>query len=166
MSINLLAEFYQHAYVTNDITRAKTQFADRWGVHSFVEFESALDLTTPRGIEHARLRIALAFVGQLQIELIQPLSGPGARIYQQPLPTSGYQVIWHHFAYRLPREPDAWPRFRKTVGNADYPIAIEGQVESDYGKVHFLYLDTHAELGHYSEYVWSSYDIDAMVPRN
>jgi hypothetical protein len=39
-------------------------------------------------------------------------------------------------------------------------------VTSDYGDVRFVYLDTFSELGHYSEYVWATYDIDAAVPRN
>ncbi|HEV7444213.1 MAG TPA: VOC family protein [Steroidobacteraceae bacterium] len=161
-----LAEFFQHAYVTNDMARAKRQFADRWGVHSFLEFESALELGTPRGIESARMKIALAFVGNLQIELIEPVGGPAARIYQQALPASGYKVVWHHFAYRLPGGADAWQQFRSSIGTADYPIAIEGHIHNDYGDVRFAYLDTYAELGHYSEYVWASYDIDAPVPRN
>jgi hypothetical protein len=161
----LLADFFQHAYVTNDMARAKRQFADRWGVRSFLEFESSLELSTPRGIENARLKIALAFVGNLQIELIEPVGGPAARIYQEFLPASGYRIVWHHFAYRL-RGADAWQQFRNSVGTADYPIAIEGHIHNDYGDVRFAYLDTYAELGHYSEYVWATYDIDAPVPRN
>lgn len=166
MPRSLLAEFYQHAYVTNDMARARRQFAERWGIRSFLEFESPLKLSTPRGTESARLKIALAFVGDLQIELIEPLGGPGARIYQQVLPATGYKVVWHHFAYRLPRGPDAWETFRSGIGNADYPLAIEGHIRSDHGEVRFAYLDTYAELGHYSEYVWATFDIDAPVPRN
>jgi hypothetical protein len=161
----LLGDFFQHAYVTNHMERAKQQFADRWGVRSFLDFESSLDLATPRGTENARLKIALAFVGELQIELIEPLGGPAARIYQQVLPKSEYKVVWHHFAYRL-RSPGAWQTFREQAGSAEYPIAIEGHIHNDYGDVRFVYLDTYAELGHYSEYVWATYDIDTPVPRN
>ena len=162
----LLADFFQHAYVTNDMARAKRQFADRWGVRSFLEFESSLELDTPRGIGNARLKIALAFVGSLQIELIEPVGGPAARIYQQALPGSGYKVVLHHFAYRLSGCAGGWQRFRDSVGTEEYPIAIEGHIHNDYGDVRFAYLDTYAELGHYSEYVWASYDIDAPVPRS
>src|SRR5258708_39305846 len=119
-----LAEFFQHAYVTNDMARAKRQFADRWGVHSFLEFESALDLGTPRGIESSRMKIALAFVGNLQVELIEPVGGPGARIYQQVLPASGYKVEWHHYSYRLPGWAEARQQFRSSIGVADYLIEI------------------------------------------
>ena len=163
---SLLAQFFQHAYVTNDMQRAKAQFADRWGVRSFLEFDSALELQTPRGNESAQLRIALAFVGDLQIELIEPLGGAGAQIYRQVLPPNGYKVTWHHFAYRLPQGVDAWRMFRSRVGTADYPLAIEGHVSSEYGAVRFVYLDTYSELGHYSEYIWANFDIDAAVPRN
>jgi extradiol dioxygenase family protein len=166
MSTGLLANFFQHAYVTNDMARARRQFADRWGVHSFLEFESALELRTPRGTEPAQLKIALAFVGELQVELIEPLGGPGARIYQQALPTADYRVVSHHFGYRLPRTAEAWPQFRERVGTGQYPLAIEGHIRTEYGEVRFVYLDSYAELGHYSEYVWASYDIDAAVPRN
>jgi hypothetical protein len=163
----LLAEFFQHAYVTNEMARAKRQFADRWGVRSFLEFESTLELRTPHGTQNAHLKIALAYVGALQIELIEPLGGPAARIYQQVLPTSGYKVVWHHFAYQIPGRGTAeWQQFRDSVGTADYPIAIEGHIQNEHGDLRFLYLDTYAELGHYSEYVWSTYDVNAPVPRN
>lgn len=163
----LLAEFFQHAYVTNEMTRAKRQFAERWGVRSFLEFESALELETPRGTENAHLKIALAFVGALQIELIEPLGGPATRIYQDVLPASGYKVVSHHFAYQIPGRGSAgWRQFRDSIGTVDYPIAIEGHLQNAYGEVRFVYLDTYAELGHYSEYVWSTYDINAPVPRN
>jgi hypothetical protein len=161
-----MSGFFQHAYVTNDMARAKRQFAERWGVHSFLEFEAPLDLLTPRGAEVAVLKIALAFVGDLQVELIEPLSGAGAGIYQKVLPAAGFKVVWHHFGYRLPKHPGAWQEFRGGVGNSEFPIAIEGHIRSEYGEVRFAYLDTWAELGHYSEYVWSSYDIDAPVPKN
>lgn len=166
MPNHLLAGFFQHAYVTNDMARAKQQFADRWGVQSFLEFESQLDLATPRGTEDAQLRIALAFVGDLQIELIEPQGGSGAAIYSQALPSSGYKVVWHHFGYRLPRHPEAWQEFRSSVGGPKYPIAIEGHLRSEYGELRFAYLDTFAELGHYSEYQWATFDIDAAVPRS
>jgi hypothetical protein len=162
----LLARFFQHAYVTNDMERAKAQFADRWGVRSFLQFDSSLQLQTPRGLESAQLRIALAFVGDLQIELIEPLGGGGAQLYRQALPPGGYRLTWHHFAYRLPAGQDAWRSFRSRVGTADYPLAIEGHLSGEHGEVRFVYLDTYAELGHYSEYVWATYDIDAAVPRN
>jgi hypothetical protein len=163
----LLANFFQHAYVTNDMARAKRQFAERWGVGAFLEFEAALELTTARGLENAQLKIALAFVGSLQIELIEPVGGPAAQIYLKVLPGTGYKVVWHHFAYQIPgRDTADWQRFRDRIGNADYPIAIEGRVQNDYGDVRFVYLDTYAELGHYSEYVWSTYDVNAAVPRN
>jgi hypothetical protein len=163
---NLMSGFFQHAYVTNDMVRAKRQFAERWGVHAFLEFEAPLELLTPRGSEVAVLKIALAFVGDLQVELIEPLSGTGTSIYQKVLPAAGFKVVWHHFGYRLPKHATAWQEFRGGVGNSEFPIAIEGHIRSEYGEVHFAYLDTWAELGHYNEYLWSSYDIDAPVPKN
>ena len=166
MTTGLLSGFFQHAYVTNDMARARQQFADRWGIPQFMEFESQLALTTARGVEAAHLKIALAFVGDLQVELIEPVAGPGTAIYRQVLPDSGYRVVWHHFGYRLPRRPGAWEQFRAGVGGPRYPIAIEGHIQAEYGEVRFAYLDTYAELGHYSEYVWSSFDIDAAVPRS
>jgi hypothetical protein len=163
---NLMSGFFQHAYVTNDMERAKRQFADRWDVHSFLEFEAPLDLQTPRGTEAAVLKIALAFVGDLQVELIEPLSGAGAGIYQKVLPASVFKLVLHHLGYRLSMHAGAWEAFRSSVGTAEYPLAIEGHIKNEYGEVRFAYLDTWAELGHYSEYRWSSYDIDAPVPRN
>ncbi|MDB6060609.1 MAG: hypothetical protein JWM78_712 [Verrucomicrobiaceae bacterium] len=162
MAIRPFANFLQHAYVTTDIEQAKSIFAKDFGVKDYFQFDSNMELKTARGLEHAELRIALAFVGDLQIELIQPLSGPGMKLYQEVLPETGYGLKFHHFAYLVPGPREAWTEFRATVGNETHPIAIEG----DLGFVQFLYLDHRAQLGHYSEYMWAEYDVHAQVPRN
>lgn len=162
MTARMFANFHQHAYVTTDIEHAKQVFAKDFGVKDYLQFDSSLELKTPRGIEHAELRIALAFVGELQIELIQPLGGPGAKLYREVLPETGYGIKFHHFAYMVPGPRSAWDEFRASVGSGAHPIAIEGDLDF----VQFLYLDHRAQLGHYSEYVWAAHDIHASVPRN
>jgi hypothetical protein len=156
-----MGQFFQHGYATTDIEYAKRQFAENYGVHSFFQFDSSLDLQTPRGREHADLKIALAFVDNLQVELIEP-SGPGARLYTEVLPASGFGLVLHHLAFMLPGPIDTWNTFRASVGDAGHPIAIEG----DLGFVKFLYLDERPRLGKYLEYLWAGQDIHAQVPRN
>lgn len=162
MTARMFSNFLQHAYVTTDMEQAKKVFAQDFGVKDYFQFDSSMELKTPRGIEHAELKIALAFVGELQIELIQPLSGPGVQLYQEVLPKTGYGLVFHHFAYMVPGPRSAWDEFRATVGTEKHPIAIEG----DLGFVQFVYLDHRAQLGHYSEYMWAEYDVHAQVPRN
>jgi hypothetical protein len=162
MTTRMLANFLQHAYVTTDIEYAKKMFARDFGVKDFFQFDSSMELQTPRGLEHAELKIALAFMGDLQIELIEPNATPGAKLYREVLPDSGYGLVLHHFAYWVPGELSAWEEFRAGVGNDKHPIAIEG----DLGAIKFVYLDHRKQFGHYSEYLWAEYDVNAQVPRN
>jgi hypothetical protein len=161
VSKRMMGQFFQHGYATTDIEHAKRVFAEDYGVKSFFQFDSSLELKTPRGVEHADLKIALAFVDNLQVELIEP-SGPGARIYTETLPTTGFGLVLHHLAFMLPGPIDTWHEFRAGVGNDKHPLAIEG----DLGFVKFLYLDERPRLGKYLEYLWAERDIHAHVPRN
>ncbi|MAT51400.1 MAG: hypothetical protein CMK32_09490 [Porticoccaceae bacterium] len=162
MPPRLFANFFQHGYITNDMARAKRVFADTHNVRDYVDIDNAFEVNTPAGVKTLDLKISLAYVDELQVELIEPVGGSAADLYRQVLPASDFAIVIHHMAYMITGPEENWHAFRRQVGNPTYPIAIEAEI----GPVKFLYLDTRKTTGHYSEYLWASEDINAMVPRN
>ncbi|MFA5495479.1 MAG: hypothetical protein WC247_11930 [Porticoccaceae bacterium] len=158
----LFGNFFQHGYVTNDMARAKSVFAEQYGVNHYIDIDNAFEVRTPDGPRTLDLKIALAYVDDLQVELIEPVAGSAIEMYRQVLPTKGFGIVIHHMAYVIPGPEEAWHEFRGRIGNDTYPIAIEAEV----GPVKFAYIDTRKTTGHYSEYLWMAEDINAMVPRN
>ena len=161
MAQGIFSNFFQHGYVTNDIEQAKAVFAQKCGIKSFFELEHSLPLAVPGGVEQAEIKVALAFVGDLQVELIEPLGAPGDALWREPLPSSDFAVALHHFGFMIPGPRSAWSEFRETIGNRDYPIVIEG----DFDPAKFVYVDLRDSLGHYCEYLWMQDDLHAHVPR-
>lgn len=162
MPQRLFSNFFQQAYVTTDLDRAKERFAEQFGVAAWFDMHAPTEMRTPAGPGIADLKIALAFVGDLQLELIEPVGGPAAKLYAECLPADRFAIKFHHQGFRVPGSRDDWNAFRAAIGNERYPIAIEGDLDF----VQFAYVDARADLGHYLEYIWADRDIDAVVPRN
>lgn len=158
----LFGNFFQHGYVTTDMAQAKAVFEKQYGVSQYLDIDNTLDVHTPSGLKTLDLKISLAYVDNLQVELIQPVGGSAAELYSQVLPASGFGLVIHHMGYMITGPEENWHEFRRQIGNDTYPIAIEAEV----GPVKFAYIDTRKTTGHFSEYLWMAQDINAMVPRN
>jgi hypothetical protein len=101
---------------------------------------------TPTGEQTSGLRVATAWAGRLQIELIQPVSG-----YIDP------------YTPFLPDDPsDAVPRFHHLAVRREDPIAMRSEAqsmglpfafESEAAGLSCIFLDARARLGHYLEFV-------------
>lgn len=158
----LFGNFFQHGYVTSDMAEAKAVFEKQYGVSQYLDIDNALEVHTPAGLQTLDLKISLAYVDNLQVELIQPVGGSAADLYRQVLPATGFAIAIHHMGFLIEGPEENWHAFRSHIGNDRYPIAIEAEV----GPVRFAYIDTRSTTGHYSEYLWMSQDVNAMVPRN
>ena len=158
----LFGNFLQNAYVTSDMDRAKAVFAEDYGVSKFADIDNCFEVKTPAGVGELDLKIALAFIDDLQIELIQPMGGSAVGLYSDILPDDEFAIRFHHSCFVIPGPKQAWSDFRKIVDQRGMTVAVE----ADLGIVQFCYLDTRKTTGHYSEYIWSSEDIQAQVPRN
>lgn len=158
----LFGRFFQQSYATTDIEQAKAVFTERFGIGEFFQMRQDLPLQTAKGLQPAQLNIAMAYVDDLQIEIIEPVSGPGAAIYRDVLPAQGFGLLFHHMGFLLDGFSDeVWQGFRQQVGNEQYPLAFE----ADIGYCRFAYLDTRASLGHYCEYFMGKPGVFAAVPR-
>ena len=152
-----LSRHFQNAYTTRDIDAAVTMFADRHGIRSF---HSIRDV--PFGPDTS-IHIALAWAGDVMIELIQP-NGGAENLYSGHLPPHGQCVRFHHLGHLIEQREEYDLVTARAVASG-YAIALQG---NHYG-VNYLYLDVRADAGHYLEYVHLDPPMAqffAAVPRN
>jgi catechol 2,3-dioxygenase-like lactoylglutathione lyase family enzyme len=151
---------FQIAYVTNDLQRAVDLFRSEQGVEEIATFEDfTLDV---KGGGTAVINVGLAYVGETQLEIIEPVSGQ-VDVYRSWLPTD-FAVRHHHFCSRLDsvEELDALEAKYEAAG---YPIALTASL----GATRLFYADTTALLDHYQEYAWLDSESEkfmATLPRN
>lgn len=135
---------YQNAYVTRNLEKGLEAFRQRAKIDRVITYEGSTTVTTPEGSGTQTNKLAFIWVGDLQYELIQPVSG-SVRVYRDALPADdGLQ--FHHICMRVPD----WDKFRAAVDTQPYPVVIEGGNDM----LRFLYLDARPFLGHYLEYTW------------
>lgn len=149
--------FIQIAYVTNDFDRSLKYFAERHGIPKFMELRD-LSIEIQPG-KTALNNIGLAFVGDVQIEIINPLSGECA-IYKDPLPEKEFAVRFHHVAQLIDTEEE-YEAQREAQRKLGKKIAIDG---ASPGNARYFYTDYRDELGHYIEHIWYSEQGRAMFP--
>jgi hypothetical protein len=137
----MLQGHYQNAYVTRDINAALVNLRTLHNFQNIFQFETPVELQTPAGNGTALLKMALAWVGRLQYELIEPVSGL-VDIYRDGLPASGMRL--HHIAMRT----KDWDATLAEIHRQKLSIVLQGEVPG----ARFLYVDARKTLGHYLEY--------------
>ncbi len=135
---------YQNAYVTRDVDKWIKTFQQHGKVDKVLTYEGTTPIRTSAGDTTQTNKLAFIWIGDLQYELIQPISG-SVDIYRDALP-AGDGLQFHHICMRIPD----WKEFRPRVDAQPYPVVLEGGNEL----LRFLYLDARPFLGHYLEYVW------------
>lgn len=137
---------YQLAYVTTDVGRAADSLKARFGVPEFkgLTGENFIEnrVWTPEGDADIAMRIAIATVGSLTIELLEPVSG-ATGIFTDML-EPGVPLRLHHIAMRC-EDVDVVRAEHEKLGRK---VVMAG----GYKTARFIYVDTRAELGHYMEY--------------
>jgi hypothetical protein len=144
-----MTNHYQNAYITHDLDKAMQIVTDRYDVKDYITFEPDMVLKTPDGDRQASVRVALGWCGDVQIELIQPVSGwtdPYAVVL--PADTSDVAPRFHHIAVRR----DNLEEMRAEIARLGLPVVFEGEVPG----LIFIYLDARESLGHFFEYVWAT----------
>jgi len=140
---------YQNAYVTHDLGRAMELISERYGVTDYIQFDPEMALLTPEGEKVQKVKVAATWVGWLQIELIEPVSG-----FVDPflpfLPQDKSDAVprLHHISLRR----ESLEEIRAESEQLRLPFVCEGGIPD----LIFRYLDARSTLGHYLEYVWAS----------
>jgi catechol 2,3-dioxygenase-like lactoylglutathione lyase family enzyme len=143
--MDLAPHFFQVAYVVPDLERAEQRFRATMGVP---HFERLAGVTLGDGCRHrgrpadATLHLALGFLGDVQVELIEPVRG--ASIYSEFL-DAGRSGL-HHVAYLVPDVAAA----TATLEAAGLPCVADGVLAGDM-RVEFAYFDGTADAASYIE---------------
>ncbi len=158
------ASHKQVAYVTDDLDAAMALFQREYGAPGFYSFSNAGSGMPMEG--QPILRVALARVGGVEIELIQPIGG-ASDIFTDVLKGGAKpEIRFHHLAIRVDGTLNDWAAHRAEVLDKGRPLAFEGELGED---LRFFYTDERALLGHFVEHVWMSPgllgQLDAVVPR-
>jgi Glyoxalase/Bleomycin resistance protein/Dioxygenase superfamily len=148
----------QVAYVTNDLDRALALFRDDYDVPSFYVFTN--DAPGMIQSDGAKLKIALALVGGVEIELIEP-QGETAPLFSAPLPMDGrFGIRFHHVAFRIAGGIADFEAHMASIDPEKHPVVWHGRL----GEVlRYAYTDERATLGHYVEHVWMHPDLRAQI---
>ena len=148
----------QVAYVTSDLDRALAVFRDDYDVPSFHVF--ANDAPGMVQSDGARLRIALALVGGVEIELIEP-QGDSAPLFSQALPGDGsFAIRFHHVAIRIDGTLADFEAHMASLDPARHPVVWHGAIGD---VLRYAYTDERAALGHFVEHVWMHPDLRAQL---
>ncbi len=143
-----LSGFFQNAYVTRDLDKAIETFKAVHGVPEFITLElDNIPVKTVYGEGPVKLRVALGWIDNLQIELIEPVSGL-CRHYTDYLPDDADSSRFHHVCMRV----SDMERTRAEVAAQGGVIVYEGEVPG----CAYIYVDARATIGHYVEYLWMS----------
>lgn len=137
-----LARFFQVAYVTRDLDRAALTFQRRYGIKSFQFMrDNRLDPNTT-------IDIALAWVDEVMIELIQP-RGTGGGFHEVMLGPEPHSTRLHHLGH-LVADRAEWDRLLEELRRGEHPIVLQGGVD---GFLSYVYVDARSETGHFLEYI-------------
>jgi len=139
---------YQNAYICDDIKAGVDLFRGRGLEKEPHIIEVDQPISTPDGEFVNSVKLCFIWIGDLQYELIQPVSDP-LGIYGN-CQSNGGPLRFHHICMKI----DDWDDFRARVDQQDLPVAMERDLGGDALK--FLYLDARKVFGHYLEYTWMS----------
>lgn len=133
---------FQHAYVVADLAAAERSLRVALGCSAFVDLPPAdLDYELRGAAVRSALAIGFARSGDVQLELIQPVRGPG--LHAEFLAERGGGV--HHLGYLVDDLDETL-----ALGDA---LGAPKLMGGGFGSLRFAYLDTFDDLGVYTEVV-------------
>jgi len=136
--------FFQIGYVTRDLATAAARLT-QMGARRIDYFE---DFKRPNGDPSAIWGLSHMARGGAELELIQPRLDRTS-IYLDALPEESGAIALHHVGYLHPDVP-AWEAAMARVRASGATVVSEGAMP----QARFAYLDTRADLGHFTEVVW------------
>lgn len=133
----------QLAILVPDLEKTVRNFSDHYGVgpwHFYTYRKPLVKKMTYNGIEaDYSMRIALSNIGNIRIELIEPLEGDS--IYQDFINEHGYGL--HHIGLVV----DDIGKALEIARNTGLKVIMDGSGFGLDGDGHYAYLDTESELG-------------------
>jgi hypothetical protein len=148
-----LSKMYQFGYVTKDIERAISHFRRKMGIEEFVRLETDAIVDYRGGQAPFRIKVALANLGDKQVELIEPIEGVND-FYEGGLDLDGAVAVLHHFGVLVEGPEANWDAMKGVVRECGYDIPLADRGANADRPMHFAYADTRADYGHYIEFLW------------
>ncbi len=155
-----LGQFVELGYVTNDLERALNVLRSNYGIDQWMETGTA-SIDLGRGRTSA-LRIAVAYVGRLLLEVQEPVGGE-VDWYRTALPTDGgFAIRLHHLAFTAD-SLERLDRVRQCLVATGHSIPYEGRFGAT---SRYFFADARDTLGQYLEYIHFGPEFDCAVPQN
>jgi len=148
-----VANMYQLGYVTADMDRAVAQFRKQMGIQDFLQFETDSLVDYKDGQAKFRIRVALANLGERQVELIQPIEGV-TDFYFGGLDLTRSAAVLHHYGILVEGPEENWTTMKDVVRACGYPIVVQDRAPAGTEGTHFAYVDARPDYGHYLEFLW------------
>jgi hypothetical protein len=144
----LLENHFQNCYVTADLDLGIATLKEQYGIAKFKVLSRGEGpgqrVRTPHGEGDLVVKAGVAILGNLTIELMEPVSGP-VEIFREFL-VPGLPLRLHHIGLYT----DDIEGVRDQNERLGRPVVMEG----GYAGGGYAYIDARATLGHYLEYVW------------
>jgi hypothetical protein len=149
-------KFYQLGYICDNLEEGIALFRGRGMTHEpqVVEVDQPVD--SPQGEVINKLRLAFIWIGDVQYELIQPVTDP-LGIYANA-PSNGAPIRFHQICMRV---EGSWEDFLARTKAQDLPVVMWRDMGGD--NLKFLYIDARSTLGHYLEYTWMTDETWTMI---
>lgn len=152
--------FSQVSYATSDVVEACRVLGEVYGIPHF-QINRGAEVDSPQG--KIVIDTAQAFVGDRHIEVIQPAGGADG-LYHDVLAPQGFSLRHHHFGH-VTHSAEEWAQIQAFIAARGWRIVLGGNF---FDMMHYAYVDTRAELGHYLEFMYQTekgQDMFADVPR-
>lgn len=158
-----LGNIMQVAWVTPSLERSMEQFKELYRIPKFM----AIDLEFPAEVFGEKgqmgMRVALANVDNMQIELIEPVSGNIASFYRDPLPKDGSHAnVFHHVCVKVKGTLADWDAYVAQLEPEQKIVYIGSSGPEN----RFIYTDQRSSLGIYLEHIWQSPETEARLAAN
>ena len=143
---------FQVSYVTNDLERAKSTFAERYGIREFASLGGPM----PDG---GTISVAFAWSGGTLYEIIQA-GGPKTEFYNRDLPSDRFAIRFHHLGF-LVHDKAAWEQLEREIKQGKWTVAY---TSLNSGFMDAYYVEA-PELGHYLEFIYPQRSVSLAVCR-
>jgi hypothetical protein len=141
----LISNIFQICYVTADLNAGMRQLT---ATHGIDRFRVKSDVESLPGMPTMRMHQAHAYVGQMQIEMIQPAGGDDA-LYRDVCAADGHSLRFHHYGLWVDDAAE-FDGLSPALAEQNVPVAFSSWIPDVGGAI---YADMRATLGHYLEYV-------------
>lgn len=144
-TVPLYNGFYQTAYVTADLDAAMRMLA---ATHGIERFRIKRDIPGLPGMPEMVMHQAHAYLGAVQIELIQPAGGDDG-LYRDFCAAEPAAIRHHHFGMWTD-DVAVYEGLPAALAEHDIPVVFKASIPNVGGAI---YADARRMLGHYLEYV-------------